>query len=711
MSSKYKIHPAIGIARVGDSQEYYIAPEAAGSLPDPSSYSGNPPSRGRLFRDVNDKLLRQAAQFKIYQYADGTPEGTLVTPGTNGVKSIKWTTWIASKKASWFQFMQQTGSGMGPYVEGVNVPTPPVDAPYVFKNDEGYIANNANNPFTSEGTRPEGYDPDAPTWPTDINKPSNPLRYNRFLGTSNDPTTMGDASRQSLILDPGPITLDGPNQSDSFDLDSTSYPFLFNLKPFPISTLGSAETDANGNLIVLGGFGNSGSTNDDGSIITAYANNEGWFDDIADGPVTATIIMDDDSEVVVEGSAWVSVAPPAYAPQIINQVNLYDDMYDIYVRELNANPALFKDGEFQEDYIPNYNSEVQPILSRPNLYQYVASFPSIGTTNHLDIVNDSSKSFAGFAAKYLRGRGAQGNPRSGPAENQPSLMPLLAGDNPISNFTASKFLGLTATQFFILSQFTNGKVDMSDAPSIPQGAALDKANLENCVGGAFCPGIEITWITRNTSMYQPLPSGFDVSDLFRINQKDISQLSQGQLSLTNGTDNNYADGMEPGDLTKYMAQPWQADFNECSIQNINTNGANKPSIKNAQQNLWWWPAQRPYTVKAYDNQDEFVQWTRGFVEDTPSNSLSDVQMVTCWKYLGFVTLEGSFPGGFENERLTDKINGYQPPSKTKNNSNKKVLLKNAYQAPSMTKNNSKKKGLLNILINFFQQLKTILTKR
>ena len=668
MSTKYKIHPAIGIARVGDSQDYYIAPNQMGGLP--TSYSTTPPE-GTYFRDADNKLLRQAAEFKIYAYADGDSSGTLVTSGQNGVKAIKWTTWIASKKASWFQFMQQTGSGMGPYVEGVKVPTPPEDAPYVYKNDQGYETNNANNPFVpnTSGSNP-------PTVPSDSGKPSNPLRYNLSLGTSNDPSTIADASRQQLILDPGPITLDGPSQSDSFDLDAETYPFLADLSPFPISTLGSAQTDADGNLIVLGGFGNSGSTSDNGSIITAYANNEGWFDDIADGPVTATLIMDDNTEIVVDGTAWVSVAPPAYAPQIVNQVNLYDDIYDIYVRELNANPTLFNNGEFQDSYIPNYQSEVQPILLRPDLYQYVASLPSIGTSNHFDLINDSPEVFAGFAAKYLRGRGTQGNPRSGPAENQPSLMPLLAGDNPISNFTASKFLGLTATQFFILSQFAEGKVDMGDPPSIPDGPAIDKANLQNCVGGAFCPGIEITWITRNTSIYQPLPDGYDDSDLFRIQTKDISQLTKGQLSLTNGANNDYSDGLEPGDLTKYMAQPWQADFNECSIQNINTLGANQPAITNAQVNIWWWPAQRPYTVKSIDKQDEFVQWTRGFVEDTSTNNRSDVQMVTCWKYLGFVMLEGSFPGGFEIERLTTDINNYQPPT-SENESKMKATLKNA----------------------------------
>ena len=127
MSSKYKIHPAIGIARVGDSNDYYIAPDAAGTIP--TEYS-TPPPAGSYFRDANEKLLRQAAKFKIYQYSTENPDGILVTPGQNGVKSIKWTTWIASKKASWFQFMQQTGSGMGPYVPGTEQPSP-TNAPYL----------------------------------------------------------------------------------------------------------------------------------------------------------------------------------------------------------------------------------------------------------------------------------------------------------------------------------------------------------------------------------------------------------------------------------------------------------------------------------------------------------------------------------------------------------------------------------------------------
>lgn len=661
MSTKYKIHPAIGIARVGDSEDYYIAPDQAGTLP--KNYSTKPP-RGTFFRDASGKLLRQAAQFKIYQYPEGSPEGVLVVPGQNGVKSIKWTTWIASKKASWFEFMQQTGSGMGPYVAGTEQ-EPPANAPYAYKNDAGYQANNSNNKFIKNNPPipPQWTDMKSPTRPGDLNKPSNPLRYNLLLGTSNDPETIGNSERQALILDPGPVSLDGANQSGNFDLDPAAYPFLVNLNPFPITTLGSAQTDADGNLVVLGGFGHSGTTSAEGPVITAYANNEGWFDDIADGPVTAVIVMDDGSEIPVDVPAWVSVAPPRYAPQIINQVNLYDDIYDIYVRELNANPALYNNGEFQTSYVPNYQAEVLPILLRPDAYKYVAAIPSLGVANHVDIITDNPGAFAGFAAKYLRGRGTQGNPGTLPAENAPTLMPLLAGDNPISNFTVSKFLGLTATQFFILTQFTNGIVDMQgQPPQLPAGPALDKGSLENCVGGAFCPGIEITWITRNTSIYAPLPAGFDASDLFRIKQKDISTLTKGKLSLTNGADNNYANGLEPGDLTKYMAQPWQADFNECSIQNINTIGLNQPAVQNAQVNIWWWPAQRPYSVIPKDDQQEQVQWDRGFVQDSTTNNRSDVQMVTCWKYMGFIMLEGSFPAAFEIERNTAAIDAYQPPT-------------------------------------------------
>lgn len=643
----YKIHPAIGIARVGDSNDYYVAPQAAGTLPCEYSFEAKPGT----FRDPQGRLLKQAARFKVYRYDDQNPLGVEVQPGDGGVESIEWTTWVCNKKASWFEFRQQTGSGMGPYAQDAE----PGDGghPYAFVNDLGYDANNRRNP---------GGDPEVPY---------NPLRYNKSLGTSRDPLTIEDEARRQLVLDPGPKTLFGPEQRADFALDPVWYPHLAGLVPFPIDKLGTALTDRDGSLLILGGDGNSGTTSHDGEYVTidAYANNEGWFDDIADGPVTAVLRMSDGRAVEVDASAWVVVAPPAYAPEIINQVNMYDNMFDVFVREFGASPAHYRDGAFDVGYAPSFPDEIAPILSRPALYKYVCNIPGAGLAAHDGFAGGTSPDPDGFRSDvfgYVRGRGNQyaGQGDEGPAENQPLLMPFLAGDNPISNETISKYLGLTRTQYFVLSQYANGIYTKDRLPAAGPGVAVDAAHLQNCVGGAFSPGIEITWITRNATIYKALPAGFDASDFFRINAKPLASLQQYRLSLSNGSDGDYSQGVEPGDLSKYMAQPWQADFNECSIQDISNLETNEPRV--AITNYWWWPAQRPYAVYAKDEPAQQVMWTRGFVDDSrpgvlPKNNYSDIQMVTCWKYLGFVVENDSAdrePRYAETSRQDEQIEAY-----------------------------------------------------
>ena len=45
-------------------------------------------------------------------------------------------------------------------------------------------------------------------------------------------------------------------------------------------------------------------------------------------------------------------------------------------------------------------------------------------------------------------------------------------------------------------------------------------------------------------------------------------LPDGDFAFYAGNDlsqrNDFVTGLQPGDLTKYMSVPWQADFNECS---------------------------------------------------------------------------------------------------------------------------------------------------
>src|SRR3954470_15081167 len=113
MAIKYKIHPAIGAARVGNSAEFYLAPETPGGLPLDSQtgkpiYSGPGVPPQNIFHDASGALKKQAARFKVYAYDDSKPAdpGTRVQVGTtkvNGktVTGIEWTVYLANKKTSW----------------------------------------------------------------------------------------------------------------------------------------------------------------------------------------------------------------------------------------------------------------------------------------------------------------------------------------------------------------------------------------------------------------------------------------------------------------------------------------------------------------------------------------------------------------------------------------------------------------------------------
>jgi L-Lysine epsilon oxidase N-terminal/L-lysine epsilon oxidase C-terminal domain len=86
------IYPAIGIARVGNSENaYFLAPEVTDPLPEPHGF----------YRDPAGALKRQAVRFRIYGLnAAGLPVGEL----TADHAEIRWTVHIANKKSAWYQF-------------------------------------------------------------------------------------------------------------------------------------------------------------------------------------------------------------------------------------------------------------------------------------------------------------------------------------------------------------------------------------------------------------------------------------------------------------------------------------------------------------------------------------------------------------------------------------------------------------------------------
>lgn len=86
------IHPAIGVARVGNSiNAFYIGPQVA----EPS------PQALGFYRDATGALKREAAQFRIYGY---NIAGDVVRELTADWADITWSVHVANRKADWYQW-------------------------------------------------------------------------------------------------------------------------------------------------------------------------------------------------------------------------------------------------------------------------------------------------------------------------------------------------------------------------------------------------------------------------------------------------------------------------------------------------------------------------------------------------------------------------------------------------------------------------------
>jgi len=640
----YRIHPAIGIARLGNSPDsFYIAPEATGAPPIDCGPDGVPVTKDGAeqavtqYKDSSNRIRRQAARFRIYVYDDANKEGrelkigdTVTAAQVKGTRrtgelltgtliDIRWTVYLANKKASWYEFKELEGE--------------------------------------------HGYPPAHPLRNADIQEASR---------------------RQKLIIDPGPrsVAWAEPNSRKSSFAKGTApgTPESFppdDLNPNPITTLGelisTTGTDGHNRLLVLGGMGNSGSARQGlgEPSIQSFVNNDGWFDDESDGPVSATLVIQVTTidgvpaqptmpaqGIPVDESAWVITGYPRYAPQIVDIVTLDDVVYDVAVRNFDHHPEIYSHGRFNRDYYPLFWRDIWPILRRPFSYQFVAD---IDATNGGD-PHQSGKGSAGnfdpdilslppmahddpqttknnayrrmFLYEVLRQAGRENRLYSDRQVQGRDFfaMPLLCGDNPISNDLPSKFLRLTDTMLFLLRQwaegrFVNEKVENFPASPIAEGAALDHGALGNGLGGAFCPGGEVSWIIRNPAIYK---------SAYRIHAYPSPiPGSLSQPGVVSGADSQakISDGLQPGDLTKYSGVPWQADFNECTTQDIDVTyeswnqvepASTGDTFKDKTWVTYWWPAHRPDFVNT-------KAWS-----PTHTTSAGDLAMVSDWWKLGFV---------------------------------------------------------------------------
>jgi L-Lysine epsilon oxidase N-terminal/L-lysine epsilon oxidase C-terminal domain len=442
----YKIHPAFGIARLGDSVgnipdvNFFHGPEIPGVLASPA---------GGNYRDTAGFLKRQGARFRIFEYDDANPSiaPREIIVGGN-VSQIKWTVHLANKKAFWHKFNGLTG-------EDGNYP------PNSLRNGDDTIP---------VATRRQRYVIDF--GPRTLSAPNQTSAFTK--GTS-----VGFQE-----------TFPGPLQNGS---------------PVEITTLGEIQTDADGHLTVLGGHGISG-TRAAGLELPSFVNNREWFDDTSDGPVTAEIVMADGTP---HGAtpAWVIITPPDFAPVVENVVTLYDVVYDLAVRNFNFAPTLFANQQFSGTYEPSFTREVYPILRRASdqgeVQQIAINHHKFTSPQTLDAL--SKKPFVPIAGVLSPARifAKLRDPANWHETISDSLMPKLFGDE-----NEESSLTLTPSQYHVMRQWSLGIFQADWPGSLPQPPSiitpdgLDRAALEACAGGGFFPGIEAGWIMRRAAIYQ-----------------------------------------------------------------------------------------------------------------------------------------------------------------------------------------------------------------
>jgi L-lysine 6-oxidase len=350
--------------------------------------------------------------------------------------------------------------------------------------------------------------------------------------------------------------------------------------------------------------------------------------------------------------AWVLVGSPNYAPEIVNLITLDDTIFDVAVRHFRLAPQMFSNRTWNPGYKAHFETEIQPILERPGRYIWVATVPFLAGFSGLrfdprDMSAANKKNRMGYFEHF---RKPQDKNRL--FRDDVPLMPLNAGDNPLDPDNIRKFLSLTEAQYFLLGQWAEGKFTVGkEAPS--RGLhALDRGSVGNCVGGPFSPGIEVTWSVRNPKIY---------SGPYRIKHRPNGAALYAKNGLDPSRDECEGGGCEPGDLTKRMAIPWQADFFDCSDQPISfedpksnkTSDIPPPPVYNA----YWWPPQSPQQVVsgALTARQQAQDMELGQINNASYLAGSQVpytrgitgfnQMVSMWRYLGFIVNQNRSPDG------------------------------------------------------------------
>src|SRR5262249_28523668 len=164
-----------------------------------------------------------------------------------------------------------------------------------------------------------------------------------------------------------------------------------------------------------------------------FANNEGWYDDVSDGPVRARVRLSGQEAMDAE-PAMVVVTPPNFGPGLFGVVTLYDVIYDLFVRQSWIEPPARVN--FWEQIFPLFERLVSSQCVNQGTYVLFGAGCPGARTERPTLKKPAHRSVGSGGdrhrvSKCSRHPPPRGHPRGAPTRlppPQPSHLPPFYGD-------------------------------------------------------------------------------------------------------------------------------------------------------------------------------------------------------------------------------------------------------------------------------------------
>lgn len=557
------------------------------------------------FKDGDSLIKKQVQRFRIFAFDD---QGRVIQELTAADASIEWRVHVANTKAAWYGFVN-------PHDNGEHAP--------------GIPTRMRNQYFTTTAQR-----------------------------------------EKMLVIDPGAVSISGANTN--WNGNDQNYAMKGRFWDSVDVGLGQVRTDAAGRLLVVPADGVSQSPR--GTAITNFADNDGWHDDWCDGPVDARVTLSDGRVLDADG-AWIACVGPDFAPEIPAISTLYDVVENMNWEQKWSEPPQAP-LSFRQHIYPTFRrlALMEWVSAAANLQQGWLDIGDFSSAAYLAQLADPSEAnkafrqtvFSAFRDPYNMGPNA--------FKEEHLKLPLMPGDGVDHNGSPLQWFQFPKLQYERLRLWADGAfendfadaaldqvTDLDQLPVEQRPHALTEAALEPCSGGAFHPGVELSYYLRLPELYARHAD--PQAEMFRIARGTRPSLVQnvGRVldfsSATSGADAPIGPQMA-GDLTRWMGLPWQPDAFSC--QRVAMQADFPVPV--------WWPALLPVDVLPEEHYNQLMRtdlppeqrvkffenrvwWARGVpgIGYHANASYWDGirNMISVWQKMGFVVER---PGPVDPER-------------------------------------------------------------